>query len=311
MDAARLMAILELDDKSFMAAIDGAKAKVGGFDSQMSVATRGLNAASRSMQILGTTAGATGMHMGRLGSAVTSLISAFVANPIYAVVAALASLTAYLTGKYEGAMNAALEKTKALAKAESDLGDKIRQRLGMSRTQDEKAELGAAAAASAGLRVLKSERDAAINRMNEAYDKMTKAHAAPNMSIGEKQKYQMAYANAVKEAEIYGRVYNDAIEQRNKKSRAEVEARQEAQYAKEEKISAIRDRSRSDLSAARGGAGVSVRYWAVDSMTSIGGQIGSQNSPQLRIMDRSLQIQQAIARIQSETRDLLREALSQ
>lgn len=311
MDAARLMAILELDDKSFLAAIDGAKAKVGGFDSQMSNATRGLNQASRSMQVLGTAAGATGMHMGKLGAAVTSLISAFVANPIFAVVAALAALTSYLSGKYEASMNSALEKTKALARAEGELSDAIRKRLGMSESKDQQSQYGAAAAASAGIKVLKSERDAAGERMTQAYDKMMKAGSSPNMSRSQKQKYQMAYADAVKEAEIYGKAYNDAREKQAQKSRAEFERRQEEEYKREERIRSIRAGYDENMASARRGDGVSVRSWGADSVTRIGGQIGSQNSPQLLMMDRSLQIQKNIAQIQAETRDLLKEALAQ
>lgn len=200
-----------------------------------------------------------------------------------------------------------------------EYGDKIR---GLSQSGN-----------TAGLR---AESEAAKQRAADAFNKSVatnRMYVNGNATEEQDRAARHAYGIAKKNAKIAEAAYREqskkqdeidkkARQERSERSRkqyemqvqAEMDAEDaaEAERAKKaERIVAIKAKGMAAIADAQAGNGVSIRNWGSDSVTRIGGQIGSQNSPQLRTLDRTLQIQKQIKEIQSETRDLLREALAQ
>ena len=245
MEAARLMAILEMDDKSFLAAVDRAKQKTGGFEAQLSGAKSGLSQASRAMMLLSRVTGESVGPLGRAGGAVTGLVMAFATNPVYAVIAAVSMLIGLLTTGYAKAMDAALEKTKAQAKAEGELGDAIRKRLELSAPQKDVAKKEAEKAAEAGrggnLHKLEKLRDKKNREAEEAGFKMKNfENLAASLGgqddprfQGRREKLREEYATAVESARAVNEVYEKAVKDRQNKSQKAMTAMITAQMEAE------------------------------------------------------------------------------
>ena len=333
-DKPTLEAILKLDAAQFKTNIDGARAKANSFSAKMGDMKQGVNGVSKAMGGLNSIAGTTSGALGGIARTISGVMSAFSADPIFAVVTALAALAAAVGKFVEGRATQLLEATKKQIAAYKE------QKAAMIEASPErfgKTEIGRAEYEA------KNETTAEIAaRAKAEREKMARQEEMLNATDSSGKKFGGGAQDPVRieyeRSKARLKIYEDELAERAKKGRDAVEKDIENDQYREEQRAKLREDGRksvsedmekgwkefetaekkkaglkSDLESGlrdiRAGKGLHLSSPVADSMAKMGGYIGAQADPGARARERQSQMAAEVRNLVAEIRDKLNEVV--